>query len=82
MDMKPSPKNPANQSNPHSRLKTRENTGSVGGETKADVKGAARGQPTDGLKGAIGELKSQNHEMGYLRHEPLAGLKPRGGKND
>lgn len=74
-DMKPSPM-------PKAAEKTKVNTGSVGGESKANMKGAAMGQPSGGLKGAIGELKSQNHSMGHLRHEPLAGLKPRGGNSN
>lgn len=73
---------PANQGNPSSRMKTKVNTGSAGPEKMVDMKGAAGGKPSGGLKGAISELKSQNHEMGHLRHEPLAGLKPRGGDSN
>ena len=77
MDMKP-----ANQMNPKSRMKTTVNKGSPGPEKKADMSGAMNGKPSGGLKGAMAELKSQNHEMGHLRHEPLAGLKPRGGDSN
>ena len=63
----------------------------VGNETKADMKGAQMGQPTDGnpLRGATKELHDQ-HPIGYadrgphhgtdhhLRHMPLHGMKPSG----
>jgi hypothetical protein len=60
----------------------------VGGETKADMKGAQEGSPTDKnpLAGAVRELKSQHpheyHDHGphhgtttHIRHQPLGGLK-------
>jgi hypothetical protein len=53
-----------------------------GAERKANMKGAATDQPSGGLKRALSELKSQNHSMGHLRHEPLAGLKPRSGNSN
>lgn len=56
--------------------------GNPGLERKAQVKAAQTGQPSGGLRGAIHELGSQNHSMGHLRHEPLAGLKPRGGNSN
>jgi hypothetical protein len=74
-DMKPSPM-------PHRGTKTKVNTGSVGSSKKANMSGAQDGFPSGGLSRAIGELKSQNHEMGHLRHEPLAGMKPRGGNSN
>ena len=62
-----------------------------GPETKADMKGAQMGQPTDRnpLHGAIAELGAQHptrhddlgpHHGGtaHVRHMPLHGLKPRG----
>lgn len=64
----------------------------VGGEKKADVRGAQMGNPTDKnpLRAATRELEKQHpikyNDMGphhgmdhHMRHEPLAGLKPRGG---
>lgn len=60
----------------------------VGNETKANMKGAQEGQPTDSnpLRGAVRELHSQHpiahHDHGphhgtthHHRHEPLHGLK-------
>jgi hypothetical protein len=54
--------------------KSRANTGSVGNESKADMKGALDGKPTDKnpLKGAISELKSQ-HPHGHMDHGPHHG---------
>ncbi len=54
---------------------------SPGGEKKADMKGAIGGSPTDGLSGAVSELKRQHpiahHDHGphhgtdhHIRHEP------------
>ncbi len=63
----------------------------VGNETKADMKGALGGNPTDGnpLTHAVHELHSQHpiayHDHGphhghthHIRHEPMHGLKSRG----
>jgi hypothetical protein len=60
----------------------------VGNETKADMKGAQEGQPTDKnpLHGAVKELHSQHpHHYSdhgphhgtktHIRHEPLHGMK-------
>ena len=61
----------------------------VGGESKADMKGALMGDPTDGnpLRGATKELHDQHphsysdhgpHHGGseHIRHMPLHGMKP------
>lgn len=63
----------------------------VGNESKANMKGALGGNPTDGnpLRHATAELHAQHpiahHDHGphhgmnhHIRHEPLHGLKPSG----
>lgn len=65
-------------------IKSKRNTGSVGNETKADMKGAMYGEPTDKnpLRGAVSELKKQHPEKhddlgphhggsSHLRHKPM-----------
>lgn len=73
----------------HSRPAAARGGSEVGNESKADMKGAIGGEPTDGnpLRHAVGELHSQHpiahHDHGphhghthHIRHEPLHGLKP------
>lgn len=68
--------------------KTRSPSAGVGNETKADMRGAQEGNPTDRnpLHGATKELERQHpikyHDHGphhgtdhHVRHEPLHGLK-------
>lgn len=63
---------------------SRRNTGSVGNESKADMKGAMEGQPNEKnpLGGAIRELHSQHPhayddhgphhgDMSHVRHKPM-----------
>ena len=63
---------------------SRRNSGGVGNETKADMKGAMQGQPSDKnpLKGAMQELHSQHphkysdhgphhSDMSHVRHKPM-----------
>lgn len=54
--------------------KSHRNVGSVGNETKADMKGALEGQPQDKnpLAGAMRELHAQ-HPHGYNDHGPHHG---------
>lgn len=67
--------------------------GGVGNETKADMKGALEGSPTDHnpLRGAVQHLHEEHpipyHDHGphhgtdhHLRHEPLHGMKPTRGE--
>lgn len=64
--------------------RSKRNVGSVGNETKADMRGALEGQPTDKnpLRGAISELHSQHPhkyddhgphhgDMSHMRHKPM-----------
>jgi hypothetical protein len=61
----------------------------VGNEKKADMHGALEGSPTQGLRGAVDELKKQHPERyddlgphqgstAHIRHVPLHGMKPTG----
>lgn len=60
---------------PGGRVKSKINTGSVGNERRADVRGTQEGgsaAEAGGLKGAVNELRSQ-HPHAYDDHGPHHG---------